>query len=143
MLQISIPEIKRIEAIAKSSNEYISLSQGALRIGGIPQEIKNHLKQVLNTDATDYYQSAWGIMPLREKLAEKFSTKYSCNLSYKNILVTHGCMGAIASIILTVLEKDDEAILPEPTYPAYANIIKVARGKPVFVSSIPYSVSLS
>jgi aspartate aminotransferase len=136
MLQISVPEIKRIEAIAKSSDEYISLSQGALRVGGIPQEVKNHLQQVLNTDITDYYQSAWGIMPLREKLAQKLSKTHSCSLTSKNILITHGCMGAIASLFLTILEKDDEVILPEPTYPAYANIVKVARAKSVFVSSI-------
>ena len=79
MLSIELSQIKAIEAEVKSNSDYISLSQGALRIGGIPQEVKEHLKGVLNTDKTDYYQSAWGIMPLREKIAEGLS------VSHKNV----------------------------------------------------------
>ena len=133
MLQINIPEIKQIEAIAQSSDEYVSLSQGALKIGGIPQDIKDHIQTLLKTDSTDYYQSAWGILPLREKLASTFSNKHNCNLSHKNIVITHGCMGAISTIFLSILEKDDEVIAPNPTYPAYKNVIALARAKTVYV----------
>jgi aspartate/methionine/tyrosine aminotransferase len=136
MLDLALSGIKKIEAIAQSSSEYISLSQGALRIGGIPQQIKEHLRVVLQTDKTDYYQSAWGIMPLREKIASNMSKTHSAKLSEKNILVTHGCVGALSSFFLTVLGIDDEVIIPEPTYPAYEKLALVARAKPVFVSFV-------
>ena len=141
MLQIDLSPIKEIEA--KVQNEQsrgilppISLSQGALRLGGVPVEIKEHLKKVLDTDKTDYYQSAWGILPLREKIATHLSKKHNTEILYKNVLVTHGCMGALSTLLLTLLDDGDEVIIPEPTYPAYKNIVLVSRGVPVFVSSV-------
>lgn len=133
MLHVELSSIKAIEAEVQSGEGYISLSQGALRVGGIPQEIKNHLQEVLYTDKTDYYQSAWGILPLRDKIAETLSAKNNISLSWKNIIVTHGCIGAISTLLLLLLDEGDEVILPEPTYPAYKHVIPVARGKAVFV----------
>lgn len=128
MLNLPLSGIKKIEAIAQSSNEYISLSQGALRVGGIPQQIKNYVQEQLNTDKTDYYQSAWGLIELREKLASL------TNKNSEQVLITHGCIGALASLFFTLLEKGDEIILPEPTYPAYEKLAKLVRANTVFVS---------
>jgi len=136
MLQIGLSEIKAIEAEVQSSEDYISLSQGAIKVGGIPTEVKKHLQEVLNTDKTDYYQSAWGIMPLRERIAQHLSTEHGASFDAKNILVTHGAMGGIATLLLTLLEAGDEVILPEPTYPAYKNIIGVSRANTVYVSCL-------
>ena len=136
MLQIGLSEIKAIEAKVQSSDDYISLSQGAIKVGGIPLEVKKHLQEVLNTDKTDYYQSAWGIMPLRERIAQHLSTEHNVAFAAKNILVTHGAMGGIATLLLTLLEAGDDVMLPEPTYPAYKNIIGVARANPVYVSCL-------
>lgn len=134
MLEIELSEIKRIEAEVQNNTGYISLSQGALRVGGVAPEIRAYLQEVLRTDVTDYYQSAWGILPLREKIAATFSAQYNTSLTSKNVLVTHGCVGALSTILLVLLDNGDEVVVPEPTYPAYQHIIHLARGKPVFVS---------
>ena len=134
MLNIPLSGIKKIEAIAQSSPEYISLSQGALKVGGIPQQIKQYVQSVLNTDKTDYYQSAWGIMELRKKLSEVLSAENKTKISPDQIIVTHGCIGALSTFLFTVLNQGDEVILPEPTYPAYEKLALLVRAKPVFVS---------
>ena len=134
MIQINVSEIKEIEGKVQANPDYISLSQGSIRVGGIPQEIKNYVKKILDTDKSDYYQSAWGIWELRQKISENLSNSYNVNILPKNILVTHGCMGALSTIFLTILEPGDEVIIPEPNYPAYKNIVKVARGIHKFVS---------
>lgn len=134
MLNIPLSGIKKIESIVLGNNEYISLSQGALKVGGIPKEIKKYLSTVLKTDKTDYYQSAWGIMPLRRKLSENIFKHNNVKIDPNQILVAHGCVGALSSIFLTLLEPGDEVILPEPTYPAYEKLTNLARAKTVFVS---------
>ncbi|MFH1644174.1 MAG: pyridoxal phosphate-dependent aminotransferase, partial [bacterium] len=134
MFNIPLSGIKKIESIAKSSNEYISLSQGALRVGGIPQQIKDHLREILKSDETDYYQSAWGILPLREKITKKFNLEFNAKINSSQIIITHGCIGALSTLFLTLLDPGDEVILPEPTYPAYEKLANLARSKPVFVS---------
>ncbi len=61
MLKIPLNQIKRIEEIVKSSKDYVSLSQGVLKIGGIPQPVKDYLADLLKTDEMDYYGSSFGL----------------------------------------------------------------------------------
>lgn len=136
MIEVQLSGIKKIEEIANSSSEYISLSQGAVKIGGIPQAIKEHVKQMLNTDKTDYYGSCWGLRSLREKLATVLSTQYNTNLTPDNIIPSHGSIGGLSLLHLAILSPGDEVIIPDPAYPAYATLTEVTRAKPVFVSML-------
>jgi aspartate/methionine/tyrosine aminotransferase len=133
MLEIPLSGIKKIEEIVRTSDEYISLSQGAVKLGGIPQQIKDHLQSVLKTEKTDYYGSCWGLKELREKLVNVLSV-YDPALSVDNIMPTHGSCGGLALLFLSLLQSGDEVIIPEPAYPAYLTLTHVTRTKPVFVS---------
>lgn len=134
MLKIKLSGIKHMELFAHSNPELISLSQGSLKIGGIPKEIKSYVQDLLNTDKTDYYANPYGIKPLREKIAEMLSKKHTITISEEQVVITHGSSGAISNIFFMVLKPGDEVLLPEPTYPAYANLTQIAKAKPVFVS---------
>lgn len=135
MVEIPFSGIKKIEAIA-SKPGYISLSQGAIKVGGIPHEIKEHLQQLLNTDKTDYYQSCWGIQELRTELTNYINKNYDPTITEKQILPTHGAIGGLSLLFLALLEAGDEIIIPEPAYPAYTILAQAARCKPVYVSSL-------
>jgi len=134
MLELPLSGIKKIEEIAKSSNEYISLSQGAVRLGGIPQQIKAFVQEQLETDKTDYYESCWGIKPLREKIVAMAAQRYGANLELNQVIATHGCVGGLSLLFLALVEPGDEIIIPEPSYPAYTLLTQASRSNPVFVS---------
>lgn len=138
MIKIAMPEIKRIESLAQGLGA-ISLAQGALRVGGVHKNIRSYVQQILNTDKADYYQSVIGIIALREKIAQKLSEKHSINLTAENIAITHGSVGAFASVCAIILGTGDEVIIPEPTYPTYKNLVSYVKGVavqiPAFVSS--------
>lgn len=134
MLQLPLSGIKKIEAYVQNQERTISLSQGALRIGGAPQKIKEYIQKVLKTDKADYYQSAWGILPLRKKIKETLNKKYNIDLKLNQVISTHGCIGALSNIFLMLLEYGDNVIIPEPTYPAYKNLTKLAKANSIFVS---------
>lgn len=133
MLNLHIPEYKRIELIAKSSPEYISFAQGAVRVGGTPPEIKADVSVILKSDQADYYEPAAGIPMLRKKLAAELSEKFSIHLNWEQIIITHGAIGGITTICLALLNSGDEVLLPSPTYPSYANVIRFCRAEPTFV----------
>jgi aspartate/methionine/tyrosine aminotransferase len=141
MLEIPLSGIKRIEEIAKSSDEYISLSQGSIKIGGIPQQIKNHIQELLKTDKTDYYESCWGLKLLREKLATTLSARYNTEISMHQVLPTHGCIGGLSLLYLALLNPGDEVIVPEPAYPAYALLTQASRATTVFVSCLEHNTT--
>lgn len=136
MIQIPFSGIKKIEEVAGGSDEYISLSQGSIKVGGIPQQIKNYVGNLLQTDKTDYYQSCWGIHKLREKLAHVLSEKHRQNFSVRQILPTHGCIGGLSLLYLTMLSQGDEIIIPQPSYPAYTILAQASRAQVVSVSCL-------
>lgn len=136
MLQIPLSGIKKVEEVVNSSEEYISLSQGALKVGGIPTPIKQHLKGVLDTSKTDSYGSCYGLMALRQKVADMVSEKYKNCITSSNVLTTHGAIGALNIVFTSLLEAGDEIIIPEPAYPAYNISAMMCRAKPIFVSCL-------
>ncbi len=136
MLEVPLSGIKRIEEVAGSSKEHISLSQGSIKVGGIPQEIKKYIQTLLESDITDYYQSCWGLKVLRERLTKMVHEEFQSPIDMKQIIPTHGCIGGLSLIYLTLLNPDDEVIIPEPAYPAYGLLTHVTRSKAVFVSCL-------
>ncbi len=141
MLEIPLSGIKKIEEIAKSSDEYISLSQGSVKLGGIPQQIKDYVQQLMLTDKTDYYESCWGLKIFREKLATTLSHQYNASFTINNIIPTHGCIGGLALLYLALLEPGDEVIIPEPTYPAYSILAQASRSTPVYTSMLTQTLN--
>lgn len=132
MIALEMPSIKKIEAIAQSMPGCISLAQGALRIGGVDQHTKEYARQILLTDKADYYQDPLGIPPLRQRIALTLSERYGAKVTQHQIFIGHGSIGVLTTLANMLLEVGDEMLLPEPTYPVYANIAKLAKAVPVF-----------
>lgn len=133
MIELGMPQIKKIEAIARSKKNCISFAQGTMRFGGVHQHIKEYARQILLTDKADYYQDPLGLFSLRQKIAGKLSKEHNISLDVDNIMVSHGAIGALTAFCLTYLQHGDEVIIPEPAYPAYENIASFCKAKSVFV----------
>ncbi len=136
MITLQTPMFKKIEAQSQATPDCISFSQGALRVGGVPAEIREHVRELLKTDKADYYVNAVGIMPLREKIAEYLEAHHGAAINPQHVLITHGSVGGLTTTLLGLLNAGDEVILPAPTYPVYQNIVKMAKATPVFVDAI-------
>lgn len=129
---IPLSGIKKIEELAAHTQNCISLSQGALRAGGIPSQIKQHIQKLLDTTCTDYYGSSAGLYALREALAIYHSSEKT-SIKPTQVLPTHGCIGALSLIFLALLKPDDEILIPEPAYPAYHTLSLAVGARPIFV----------
>lgn len=132
MLQLALPDIKHLEALARKDERVISFSQGGLKLE-VPFQVKEAVRSILSSSTIDYYGLASGITPLRDKIAADLSTTYNTTITRDHIHITHGCSGALSTLTLTLLAAGDEVILPEPTYPGYENIVKIAKAHPIFV----------
>ncbi|PIR67560.1 aminotransferase [bacterium CG06_land_8_20_14_3_00_33_50] len=49
------------------------------------------------------------------------------------MIITAGAIEGITATLLTILERDDEVLIPSPTYVSYSEAIKVAGGIPISV----------
>lgn len=132
MLQLKLSEIKQLEALAHQDSSIVSLSQGGLKVDCFFQEMNEYLQKIITTSPINHYGSPMGLRELREELLVYLYKKYQVELSINNIIITHGCSGALSILCTLLLQAGDEVILPTPTYPAYENVIKIANAHPLF-----------
>ena len=78
-----------------------------------------------------FYTSNFGIMPLREAVAEKLRDENNLDYSAEEILITAGASEAIYDTYSVILDEGDEILLPNPCWPNYVNIAHIMKANPI------------
>lgn len=99
-----------------------------------PQHIKDAAIKAIN-DNWSHYTPVAGFADLREAVCTKL--KRDNNLEYKpeNIVTSTGAKQSLANAILAVVDEGDEVVIPTPYWVTYSELVKIARGKVVQVST--------
>ena len=83
---------------------------------------------------TTAYTSNFGLLSLREAIAEKTQERTGAAYNPKNeILVTVGVSEALDIAFRAILDPGDEVLVPEPCYVSYVPCVRFAGGVPVDV----------
>jgi methionine aminotransferase len=81
------------------------------------------------------YAPMQGVPLLRQRIAEKVRALYGRDIDPDTqVTVTSGATEALFAAIAAVVRSGDEVIVVEPAYDAYAPIIQLNGGTPVYVS---------
>jgi alanine-synthesizing transaminase len=88
-----------------------------------PLHIKNALIDALNNDY-DYYTDSEGWPDLRQSIVGKESNKKGLNLTSSDVLVTNGVSEGLDMVMGSIIEENDEILLPGPYYPPYSSYAK-------------------
>jgi aspartate/methionine/tyrosine aminotransferase len=83
------------------------------------------------------YTSALGIAPLREAIAAHYARAYGLAVDPERIVVTAGASAALLLACAALVDRDDEVLMPDPSYPCNRHFVAAAEGKPVLVPSGP------
>lgn len=75
-----------------------------------------------------HYTSSYGIMELREAISSKMNSFNGVRATPKNVLVTPTKF-SLNLAVMSLLNPGDEAILPEPFYLSYPDIVRLHGGK--------------
>ena len=94
-----------------------------------PQFMREEAARV-SLEEQNGYTSHAGLLPLREKIAEQYP---HLNLDAKTqVCVTVGSQEAMTAAFLGIVDEGDEVLIPNPSFPAYENCVKISGGEPVF-----------
>jgi len=96
-----------------------------------PENIKQAAVKAINGNFTRY-TSPGGIPELRKAVADKLRRENNVSYGASEIMISCGGKHSLYNIIMALLEKGDEAILPVPYWVSYDEIIKMAEGKTIF-----------
>jgi aspartate/methionine/tyrosine aminotransferase len=97
-----------------------------------PEPVRDAAVRALADGHTRYVHSM-GILGLREAIAEHHHRKYGVAIDPDQILVSMGTSLIMQLVMLLLLKPGDEVVLTDPSYACYANFVRIARGRPVFV----------
>lgn len=98
-----------------------------------PENIKEAAKRALDEGKTSY-SSNYGYVEFRKAIAEKLERMNGIQADpMTEIMVTTGGEEAVAAALLSLLEKGDEVLVPDPGYIPYVSLVKLAEGVPVAV----------
>jgi len=93
-----------------------------------PQFMREEAARIAIEEQNGYTSHA-GLLPLREKIAASYP---HLNLAVNQICVTVGSQEAMTAAFLAIVDEGDEVLIPNPSFPAYENCVKISGGKPVF-----------
>lgn len=99
-----------------------------------PEFIKNAAKEAI-TNNYSHYTPVPGLDDLRISIANKFKRDNNLNFTKDEVVVSTGAKQSLANICLSLLDPGDEVLLPCPYWVSYAEIIKLAEGTPIEISS--------
>lgn len=120
--------IKKLEAEGK---DVISFGIGQPDFD-TPLNIKEAAKKAIDSGFTGY-TDAIGMYELRETVAEYVNNRYGTDVKPEEVAITVGSKAAITYAILGFLKRGDEAIILDPGFPVYEELVKFAGGRPVHI----------
>ncbi len=135
--KISISPTLKIMAKAKAMKvegiDVVDLSVGEPDFPS-PQNVKDAGKRAIDENFTKY-TSADGIPELKKAIIKRLKEDHGLEYEPSEIIVCNGAKGAIYHLILALINEGDEVIIPSPYWVTYPEIVKLAKGKPVFIEA--------
>ena len=123
----------RAKELQREGKSVISLSQGEPDFK-TPKHICEAAIQAIN-DGHHGYTMNTGNPELREAISNKLKRENGLTYAPDQIILSNGAKQSIGFSILATINPGDEVIIPAPYWVSYPEMVKLAEGIPVIISS--------
>ena len=96
-----------------------------------PEYVVEDVKKAASNPINHKYSPATGLEGLRSEISRTTKEYSKFEVDPSNIVVTNGGKQAILTAFLSVLDPEDEVIIPSPFWTTYPESVKIAGGNPV------------
>lgn len=97
-----------------------------------PDHIKAAAKKAID-DNFSFYSPVPGYLSLRQAISKKLETENGLSYKPEQIICSNGAKQAVCNAVLSVVNPDDEVIIPAPCWVSYIEMVKLAEGKSVVI----------
>ena len=139
---------RRLSVIEPSPTLAVSAKAAKLKAAGVdvigfgagepdfdtPAFIKEAAKKALDAGATKY-TNVEGTPALRKAVAKWIGDAHGISIDPSEVIVSSGAKQSIFNVMHALIDDGDEVIIPTPAWVSYNDIVKMAGGKPVNVST--------
>jgi aspartate aminotransferase len=99
-----------------------------------PDHVKAAAKKAIDENYS-HYSPVPGFLSLRQAIVNKLRRDNELEYTPEQIVVSNGAKQSIANVIMSIVDKGEEVIIPSPYWVSYSEIVKLAGGKSVFVEA--------
>jgi len=138
----------RMAALEPSATMAMAARAGAMKAAGVdvidlsvgepdfptPEHICRAGAEAIAAGFTKY-TPAPGIPALRKAVAEDYTRRSGLAISPGQVVVSNGAKHALHNVFTALLNEGDEVIVPAPYWVSYAELIKLAGGRPVLIET--------
>ncbi|MDQ6757002.1 MAG: pyridoxal phosphate-dependent aminotransferase [Bacteroidota bacterium] len=124
---------KLCRALRATGIDIIDLSLGEPDFD-TPQYIKDAAKKAID-DNWSHYPPVAGYPELRQAISDKLKRDNGLDYLPEQIIVSTGAKQSIANAVLSVVDEDDEVIIPTPYWVSYSAIAGLAKGTVKFINA--------
>ena len=79
------------------------------------------------------YTPATGLQALREKISGWYASRFKVDIAPSRIIITAGASAALQLACLALIEKGDEILMPDPSYPCNQHFVSAAEGHSILI----------
>ena len=129
--RFSEPETLRMARLGRELREkgidIIDLSLGEPDFD-TPEHIKEAAKKAIDENWS-HYTPVGGYMDLKQAICQKFKRDNELDYKPENIVVSTGAKQSLANVILSIINKGDEVLIPTPYWVTYSALVQLGEGK--------------
>ena len=126
-------EIARSPACAESPMIFLNIGEPDFTAPPLVQEAAERAVRSGRTQYTD----ATGLVALRERISGWYAMRFGLHIAPRRIVVTAGASAALQLACLALVNRDDEVLLPDPSYPCNRHFVAAADGVPILIPAAP------
>lgn len=99
-----------------------------------PQHVKDAAIKAIH-DNYSHYSPVPGYPELLKAISNKLKRENNLEYGTDQIIVSNGAKHSLANVILSLVNKGDEVIVPAPYWVSYVELVKLAEGKNVVIET--------
>ncbi|EMF0268772.1 pyridoxal phosphate-dependent aminotransferase [Enterococcus hirae] len=129
---VTLAAAAKAKALKAQGKDILSLTVGEPDFA-TPENIQEVAVQAIRNGKASYYTPSAGIPELRQAIVDYIKEYYGITYEPSQTIVTDGAKFALYALFQTILDPEDEVIIPVPYWVSYGEQVKLAEGRPVFV----------
>ena len=129
---VTLAAAAKAKALKAQGKDILSLTVGEPDFA-TPENIQEVAVQAIRNGKASYYTPSAGIPELRQAIVDYIKEYYGITYEPSQTIVTDGATFALYALFQTILDPEDEVIIPVPYWVSYGEQVKLAEGRPVFV----------
>ncbi|KXZ40651.1 aspartate aminotransferase [Alkalithermobacter thermoalcaliphilus JW-YL-7 = DSM 7308] len=123
----------KVSQLKEKGENIIDLSIGEPDFN-IPDLAKKEAIEALNLHKTKY-DLVSGVKDLRKEICDKLKSENNISYDIDQIVVSSGAKHAITNTLISLLDYQDEVLIPKPYWVSYPEMVKLVGAVPVFIET--------